>query len=126
VLPQKGAAPKTGIREDLLRVRGAGPSEMTVEWDDRFAFSLRFERAFCKALCLGYSDTPLLRREIESLRPPRGSGEVIFCLAPILGESRDSGLRLDLDARADHGISSGASRTITGKSRAPSHFQHQG
>jgi hypothetical protein len=71
VLPQKGAAPKTGIREDLLRVRGAGPSEMTVEWDDRFAFSLRFERAFCKALCLGYSDTPLLRREIESLGSPR-------------------------------------------------------
>ena len=63
-------------------------------------------------------DRPLLRREVESLRPPR-SGEVICCLAWILGESRDSGLRLGLDARADHGISSGASRTIRGKSRDP-------
>src|SRR2546427_5392673 len=67
----------------------------------------------------------LLRREVESLRPPR-SGEVICCLAWILGESPDSGLRLGLDARSDHRISSGASRTITGKSRNPLPFSRSG
>ena len=67
----------------------------------------------------------LLCREAESLRPPR-SGEVISCLARILGESRDSGLRLGLDARADRGISSGASRTIRGKSRTPLPFSRSG
>src|SRR6266571_1391248 len=51
-------------------------------------------------------------------KTPR-SGEVICCLARILGESHDSGLRPGLDARADNGISSGASRTIRGKSRNP-------
>src|SRR3989442_12454287 len=66
-------------------------------------------------------ERPLLRREVESLRPPR-SGEVICCLAWILGESRDSRSRLGLDARADNGISSGASRTIRGKSRDPLPF----
>jgi hypothetical protein len=74
---------------------------------------------------LGYSDIPLLRREVVSLRPP-GSGEVICCLAWILGESRDSGFRLGLDARADHVISSGASRTIRGKSRDPLPFSISG
>jgi len=73
--------------------------------------------------CLYSPDTAactptLLRREVVSLGPPR-SGEVICCLAGFLGESHDSGLRLGLDARADNGISSGASRTITGKSRTP-------
>ncbi len=66
-----------------------------------------------------------LRREVESLRPP-GSGEVICCLAWILGESRDSGVRLGLDARADDGISSGASRTVSGKSRDPLPFSRSG
>src|SRR5438309_6634663 len=70
-------------------------------------------------------DCPLLRREVESLRPP-GSGEVICCLAGFLGESRDSGLRLGLDAWADNGISSGASRTIRGKSRDPLPFSRSG
>src|SRR2546425_11308033 len=67
----------------------------------------------------------LLRREVESLRPPR-SGEVICCPAWILGESRDSGFRLGLDARADNRISSGASRTIRGKSRDPLPFSRSG
>ena len=70
-------------------------------------------------------DCPLLRREVESLRPP-GSGEVICCLAGFLGESRDSGLRLGLDAWADNGISSGASRTVRGKSRDPLPFSRSG
>jgi hypothetical protein len=67
---------------------------------------------------------PLLRREVESLRPP--SPEVICCLAGVPGESRDSGLGLGLDARADSGISSGASRTIRGKSRDPLPFSKSG
>ena len=70
-------------------------------------------------------DRPLLRREVESLRPP-GSREIICCLAGIPGESHDSGFRLDLDARADNGISSGASRTIRGKSRDPLPFSRSG
>ena len=68
---------------------------------------------------------PLLRREVESLRPPR-SGEVICCLAGIMGKSRDSGFRLGLDARADNGISSGASRTVGGKSGDPLSFSRSG
>src|SRR5438132_14314433 len=71
------------------------------------------------------SPQPLSRREVESLRPPR-SGEVICCLAGFLGESRDSGLKLGLDARADNGISSGASRTVRGKSRDPLPFSRSG
>ena len=67
---------------------------------------------------------PLLRREVESLRPP--SPEVICCLAVILGESRDSGFRLGLDAWAVNGISSGASRTVRGKSRDPLPFSISG
>src|SRR6266571_3748534 len=71
--------------------------------------------------CLYSPDTTawtptLLRREVVSLSPPR-SGETICRPAWILGESHDSGLRRGLDARADSGISSGASRTIRGKSR---------
>ena len=66
-----------------------------------------------------------MRREVESLRPPR-SGEVTHCLARVLGESRDSALRLGLDARANHGISSGASRTITGKLRDRLPFSRSG
>jgi len=104
----------------------------------------RFEQAFCNALVqgivgkdrrccagplrLGFQKgprQPLLRGEVESLRPPR-SGEVICCLAWILGESHDSGLRLGLDARADHGVSSGASRTVRGKSRDPLPFSRSG
>src|SRR5205807_8275557 len=70
-------------------------------------------------------ELPLLSREMRSLRPPR-SGEVICCLARILGESRDSGLGLGLYARANHGISSGTSRTISGKSRDPLPFSKSG
>ena len=71
------------------------------------------------------SPQPLLRREVESLRPPR-SGEVICCLAWFLGESRDSGFRLGLDAGAVNGISSGASRTVGGRSRDPLPFSRSG
>ena len=39
-----------------------------------------------------------------------------------LGESHDSGLRPGFDAKADNGISSGASRTVRGKSRDPLPF----
>ena len=66
-----------------------------------------------------------MRREVESLRPPR-SGEVICCLAGFLGESHDSGFRLGLDARADNGVSSGASRTVSGKSSTPLPFSRSG
>ena len=45
------------------------------------------------------SPQPLLRREVESLRPP--SGEVSRCLALIPGESRNSGRGLGFDARAN-------------------------
>ena len=58
-------------------------------------------------------------------KTPR-SGEVLCCLAGFLGESRDSGFRLGLDARADNGISSGASRTVRGKSRDPLPFSRSG
>src|SRR5947209_15890022 len=79
----------------------------------------------CDYLGSSSSERPLLRREVVSLGPPR-SGEVICCLAGFLGESHDSGLRLGLDARADNGISSGASRTIRGKSRDPLPFSRSG
>ncbi len=65
-----------------------------------------------------------MRHEVESLRPP--SPEVICCLAGFLGESRDSGLGLGLDAMADNVISSGASRTIRGKSMDPLPFSRSG
>ena len=68
---------------------------------------------------------PLLRREVESLRPPR-SGEVICCLAGIMGKSRDSGFRLGLDARADNGTSSAHPERLEGNQGTPSHFQDQG
>ncbi len=67
----------------------------------------------------------LLRRDVESLRPP-GSGEVVSCLAWVQGESRDSGLRLGLDARADSGISSGHPERLEGNLGHPSQFQDQG
>ena len=43
-----------------------------------------------------------------------------------MGGSRDSGFRLGLDAWADNGISSGASRMIRGKSRDPLPFSRSG
>jgi hypothetical protein len=43
-------------------------------------------------------------------------GEVIFCLAWILGESRDSGLRLGLDAKAKLAIISAKPERFSGKS----------
>ena len=67
----------------------------------------------------------LLRCEVESLRPPR-SGEVLCCLAWILGESRDSGFRLGLDARADNGISLVHPERLEGNLETPSPFQDQG
>jgi len=67
----------------------------------------------------------LLRREVESLRPPR-SGEVICCLAGFLGESCDSGLGLGLDARADNGISPVHPERLEGNLGTPSPFPDQG
>ena len=68
---------------------------------------------------------PLLRREVESLRPP-GSGEFICCLAWVVGESLDSGFRLGLDAWADNGISSVHPERLEGNLGTPSHFRNQG
>ena len=90
---------------------------------DGLAFAARAGRI--SLVLVDSPDHPLLHDEVESLRPPR-SGEVICCLAGFLGEFRESGFRLGLDARADNGISSGASRTIRGKSRDPLPFSRSG
>src|SRR6266568_6176789 len=66
----------------------------------------------------------LLRCEVESLRPP--PGEVICCLARIMGESHDSGRVPGLDRIMDNRISSGGSRTFGGKSRDPLSFSRSG
>ena len=57
---------------------------------------------------------PLLRREVESLRPP--SPEVICCLAVILGESQDSRLNPGVDREAKLAIISASPERFQGES----------
>ena len=59
----------------------------------------------------------------RSCRLDPRSGEVICCLAEIMGKSRDSGLRLGLDARVDSGISSVHPERLEGNLGTPPIFK---
>jgi len=63
---------------------------------------------------------PLLRREIESLRPPPSPFlEKISCLVVIMGKTGDSGQGLGLDEKSKKREIKSRSRTISGSSRVP-------